>query len=588
MKTTLFTKAFAVAVALGAVLTSCDSDVFNFNSDPFKDQAYKNLSRSPIAAYIDSVPDFSEYAKALRYSNTFNALNQSSENVTFTAFVPNNEAMAKFYESVGVSSLEELTPEYVRVFVKTHTTDKAIPTEDFIYQKVKDGITNLDDETLSVSIDAEHAGHAILTDNGGNQARVIEMGIETYNGTVYILSQTLVPLVETIKDRVNVENSSIMMQALKATGWDKHLNVIADTIIKDGRKTPVKRFYTFLNVTDQVFAKDGITSFEDLKNRIGQNDDRQVGIDSLLNEYVSYHVMDNSYHLRDLEGDESSTRILGSTAKNQVMSLDFNVDGISVDERLVFNRAGESASFVDGQVNQLAKNGYVHNLSAWLPVWEPEQTEVIWDFADNAIVKAVVVNKNPDNYQPSEPVANEQSISIEQADCFEYEVGEGGSKNSSYTNISYVPSKKYTRRETVDGKAQIIEMTANKNDRVVFNVGYMGTVTMQTPTLVKGKYRVEVNLCFLTTHGFMRNQTDGNGGLMRITFDDRDDATYYSSPYTKIPLTSAGFYTVPLCDEVEFDVTSSHKFKFTVLDPAASSNKGFSLQFDYIRFIPIK
>ena len=41
-------------------------------------------------------------------------------------------------------------------------------------------------------------------------------------------------------------------------------------------------------------------------------------------------------------------------------------------------------------------------------------------------------------------------------------------------------------------------------------------------------------------------------------------------------------------DEVEFPETAAHKFSFVVLDPSASTNSNFSLQFDYIKFIPIE
>ncbi|MDE6370070.1 MAG: fasciclin domain-containing protein, partial [Duncaniella sp.] len=553
MKTTIFTKAFAAVLVLGASLTSCDSDVFNINADPFKDQTYRNDLTLPISVYIDAEPDFSEYAKALRYSETYNALNQSTNGVSFTAFVPTNEAMEKFYESRGVAALEDLEPEYVRAFVLTHTMSDSISTEQFI---TKTAISNLDGETLAVTIDPENAGQAILTDNGGHQGRVIEMGLSAYNGKVYVLSQALIPLVETVKDRVNDAGSTIMMQALQATGWDKHLNTVADTIVENGRKTIIKRYYTFLNVSDQVFADAGITSFEGLKNRLAESDDRQVGVDSLLNEYVSYHVMNNAYKVSDLEGEESTSSILGSTAKNQVLGLDFNADGISLGERLVFNGAGESASLAEGKCDLLAKNGYVHNLTAWLPVWEPQQTETIWDFADYAAIKGLI--DDPELYQPAVAPSKEDGMGISNASCFEYESGEGGTKNTSYSSIHYVPSKSYTRRETVDGKTEVITSTAYKNDRVVFNLGYMGWAKMQTPTLVKGKYRVELTLCYLTSQSFMRTQTEGNGGLLRISFDENEEdgtslATFYASPYTKVPSTAAGFYTSVLCDEIESD-----------------------------------
>ena len=40
--------------------------------------------------------------------------------------------------------------------------------------------------------------------------------------------------------------------------------------------------------------------------------------------------------------------------------------------------------------------------------------------------------------------------------------------------------------------------------------------------------------------------------------------------------------------DIEFTETSAHNFKMVILDPAASSNSKFSLQFDCITFIPVQ
>ena len=86
----------------------------------------------------------------------------------------------------------------------------------------------------------------------------------------------------------------------------------------------------------------------------------------------------------------------------------------------------------------------------------------------------------------------------------------------------------------------------------------------------------------------MMQQTDGNGGLLKISFDNMDDMTTYAAPYTKVKCVSPGVYTSTIFNEIEFSKTVSHVFKFVVLDPAASTNSHFSLQMDCITFIPIK
>jgi hypothetical protein len=122
-------------------------------------------------------------------------------------------------------------------------------------------------------------------------------------------------------------------------------------------------------------------------------------------------------------------------------------------------------------------------------------------------------------------------------------------------------------------------------DRLVLNLGYMGTVTMKTPTLVRGKYKVSLKFIYLTDHSFMRTMSDGNGGLMKISFDG--EHTKNVSPYTTVTSSLGGVYDAPLYDEITFDGTSSHDFKIIVMDPSASTNSKFSLQLDAITFTPI-
>ena len=116
----------------------------------------------------------------------------------------------------------------------------------------------------------------------------------------------------------------------------------------------------------------------------------------------------------------------------------------------------------------------------------------------------------------------------------------------------------------------------------------MGKVSMRTPTIVRGKYKVELTIIFMTGNNFMRQLSDGNGGMLKMSFDDNEDYTIFTAPYTKVPSPLPGVYTSTIYDEVEFPETAAHKFSFVVLDPSASTNSNFSLQFDYIKFIPIE
>lgn len=559
--------------------TSCDKDVFNVNADPFKGQTYTNILNSPISTYLSEEEDFSEYVSILNACDMYNALNQSSNGTSFTAFAPTNAAMKEFYTRRGVSSFEELGKEYLRQFVLFHTVKDSILPEAFV---LKSYVTNLTGDNITVSINPTNAGQATLN----NEGQVTQMGLSAFNGKIYVLSKAMTPLVETIYQRiVEAGNSTIMAQAISESGWKKELSTIQDTTYNESHQRIInKRFYTLLNVTDPVFQANGINSLADLKSKLKSNDDLGLTEDSLLRKYVAYHIMGDSYTTQDLGivNGSNTTRIWGTEAKSQVLTITNDTLATTEEARLILNASGTSAQFLSNS-NILAKNGYVHHLSSWLPVWEPKQSTIVWDLADYTEIKNIV---GPSNFQPSEPTSTEQNTRVATASCFSFEMGESGTKNKSYSDISYVTCRSNLK-------------DVNNNDRMVYNVGYMGSVSMPTPTIVKGKYRVELSIVYLTNHNFMRQQSDGNGGLLRMVFDAiEDDAeevdenkkpiTTYVSPYTKVTSPLPGVYTSTIFEEVEFTETASHTFKFVVLDPAASTNSNFSLQFDTITFIPIE
>lgn len=558
----------AVALLFGA----CDKDVLDINSDPFKGKTYSNALDAPIASFLSEQEDFSEYVSVLRYSGMFDALNQSTDGVKFTAFVPTNEAMAGFYQRQGVSGKEDLGAAYMRQFVLYHTvgTD-SIPTEKFV---TLTSVTNLKNDVLSVEIDGEHAGEAILNGEG----RITQMGLTAFNGKVYVLSSAMKPLVETVYDRVaETGRSTIMAEAIREAGWQKRLSTQIDTTYNQDRERVITRYYfTVLNVSDATFAKAGINSFAQLKSVLQSNDHQGLSADSLLRAYVGYHILQNQYTTDEMGTviGTDTVRIWSTSATNQVFTLSTDTLTTDLSKKYFFNGESTPVYFVPEQSNILSTNGYVHELDSWMPVWEPKQTTLLWDLADNPAIKSIVLSHEK-SYQPADYTSTEEKDRIALASCFDYEMSQSGTKNTTYSDIDYA---------TCTSKLK----NANNNDRVVFNVGYMGRVNVTTPTIVRGKYKVELNFVYTTSQSFMRNQSDGNGGLLKIMFDDNDDQTVYTAPYTKVTSISQGVYTSTLFDEIEFTETSAHKFSFIVLDPAASTNKNFSLQFDCIKFIPIE
>lgn len=590
--------------------SSCDDDLWKFEDK--NEGSYKPAEGDPISTTLDNSGEFSEWIKVLNYTDTYSVLNAlyngSNSAHKYTVFAPTDKALREFYTAKGVNSIEDLSVEYATALVKTMTYDgdSLKLTEKFSSDVTSLVYSSEAGERIYLYVNTEGEGFLLRNQSSVDSVSISRNYIKCANGFVYTAEGVLTPLVETVFDRINDGRSTIMVEALRATGLDKDLATVADTTYTLGLRTVNRRHYTFLNVTDEAFARNGIASLSDLRAQLTSvASDASVGQDSLLKQYVQYHLFNASYTSSDFSEmvGTDSMRIWGTSAPNQILMVHrhtlaevetvledgtvqsdtlfyttFNDDNGSYEKAEVVwsnntygitRNVGKVTCLLGSDRNILAKNGYVHHVSDWMPVYEPAQTTVVWDLADYAEVR----NSLGILYRPEAVVSSESKFDLSRLACYKVESGPDGTSNNSYSSLCYVTCKSNLKN-------------CLYHDRVVFNVGYQGSVTMSTPTLVKGKYKVTISMAYLTEHSFIRTSNGCKGGMMRLTVDGGNQIL--TAPYTSITKSLAGVYETTLYDEIEFTETASHVFKFVVMDPAASTNSKFSLQFDAITFTPIE
>ena len=602
----MFSKASVLALPLClACFASCDEDIWKLKDD--SKGAYVLTEGLPAASMLEEYEEFTEWVNVLRYSDTYSVLNSMNDGSgsahTFTIFAPTNEALQSYYQEKGVTGIEQLGVDYAAALVKTmvYDGDSLKLTELFTADVDSLQYKSESDEYLYIKVDT--TGGFSLTSQSVSDAKHISRNyIECSNGFVYTADGVLSPLVETVYERVASSSGfSIMTAALQATGYDQRLSVVADTTYVLGARRVTNYYYTLLNVSDQTYADNGINSLDDLKSALlAHSSTPEVGADSLLKEYVQYHLFDASYNTASLTQmvGVDTVRIWGTMAPNQIMMISRSIQSISstldsegaevFDTTYVyyFNTDDIAGQSLISNSAQLCKNGYVHEVQGWLPVYEPKQTTVVWDLADYSEVRNICL-KNEIPYQPSSVVTTESKIDLSSLSSYTVVSGNDGSQNTSYSTLCYVTCK--------SNLSSCLNL-----DRVVFNMGYLGSVTMNTPTLVKGKYKVTISMAYLTDHSILRTCNGTKGGMMRIWIDlpstdytptSDEWETYHKldcAPYTTITKSLPGVYETVLYDEIEFTETASHSFKFVIMDPAASTSSKFSLQFDAITFTPIE
>ena len=589
-KTTYILSAAAIVVCL----CSCDKDLWDFSDK--NEGAYVSQESSPISTTLSQDESFSEWVKVLEFSELYSTLNSlydaNASSVKFTMFAPTNSAINNFYSAKGVSGIEDLGKTFAQALVRTMTCaeDSIEFSEKFTSKVTIYQITSVAGETLDVSVDKGETGYKL-----NDAVHFSYDHIACSNGFIYTAEGVVNPLIETVWDKLNATtSSSIMISAIKEAGYDKMLNTIADTAVVLGSFRYTYHYYTLLNVPDAVFQKVGINNTSDLKNAIAQrNNTSGMSTEALLKQYVEYHILDAKYSMNDLaemNGDDTIAISSKTLAPNQIymVTRHYTGDSITTEEGKTavyvsyFNQNDiPDQTFNATTSNVLAKNGYLHELTGWMPVYEPAQTTVVWDLADYSQVRQAAGI----HYRPEEVESSETKIDITKLDCFTVEVPNGRG-NSNYTELCYVTCKSNLK-------------DCLYHDRVVLNMGYLGSVTMKSPTLVKGRYHVTVNMAYLTEQSIMRTSSGCKGGLMKILVDlpeefdsTTDDETLYNkalvAPYTEITKSLPGVYEGTLYEEISFDETASHTFKFIIMDPAASTSSKVYLQFDTIVFTPIE
>ncbi len=599
-----------LAVSLSLSLASCDKDLWKLDDD--SEGSYKPVEGDPISTTLDNSGEFTEWIKVLNYTGTYSILNALYDGTStahkYTVFAPTDQALQSFYAQKGVNGIEDLGIEYATAIVKTMTYDgdSLKLTEKFSADVTSLVYTSEAGERIYLYVNTAGEGFLLRNQSAEDTIAISRNYVTCSNGFVYTADGVLTPLVETVLDRIADGRSTIMTEALKATGYDKALSTVADTTYVLGSRRVSRRYYTFLNVTDEDFARNNIRSLADLKNQLeAVAKDASVGQDSLLKQYVQYHLFETSYTSSDFAEmvGTDSVRIWGTAAPNQILMvhrhllrevettledgttkldtlyyITFNDDNDTYEKASIrwYNKTydvsvdvGKETCLWSSDRNILAKNGYVHHISDWMPVYEPSQSTVVWDLADYAEVR----NTLGILYQPAAPVSSETKTDLSRLSCYTVEEGPDGSSNNSYSSLCYVTCKSNLK-------------DCLNHDRVVFNLGYQGSVTMSTPTLVKGKYKVTISMAYLTELSIIRTSNGCKGGLMRLTVDGENQIL--TAPYTTITKSLAGVYETTLYEEIEFTETASHVFKFVIMDPAASTNSKFSLQFDAITFTPIE
>jgi hypothetical protein len=328
---------------------------------------------------------------------------------------------------------------------------------------------------------------------------------------------------------------------------------------------------------------------DDLKARC-REDLPQAG-DSALYQYVKYHFFDQAYTKEQFCKFNSvdETLIYDTQLDGQVIicrndTVDYSVPMLN-----------DKAKFVRSNIE--ARNGYIHKMDYYLPVFEPEPVTIKWDFCNSsdiiAIVNAYGASRSLGNLFSSALTNKEEKVDLSDmhrdgdfgpVSSFTYQANAAKASYSNYRAVGFTKCK-YLKSSDKNNNTY----GAYMNNLLNLNLGYAGWIQFKTPTIIKGKYKVTLHYASDVT----MKDFHSAGSLTKFQFDPelgKSEWTKNAQVYKGLPTKSVMYCSADLVlfEEIEFDSSNRHLFKAIMLDINAKTNSVYHQMWDYLLFEPIK
>lgn len=553
--------------------------------------------------------DFSIWIELLRYADYYNGLKDVTASITL--FAPTNEAMREFLQWQGVEKVQDLDLTYARYVVQNHILNGAkINSETFInfavdaeplqvqslfnaYLKPTFGrtITEVDDaERTDEILDEEtlfinNQAAVQPRDSGGVRFT------EASNAIIYYMDDVIRPLAETMVDKLEEQGEyTIFAAACRESGYDKVVEKVRDTIrIQGGGYTIQDYRFTCFAPSDDAMAAANIHSLDDLKARC-RAELPQAG-DSALYQYVKYHFFDQAY---------TKEQFCKFNSVDETLIYDTQLDGQVIICRndtvdYAVPMLNDKAKFVRSNIE--ARNGYIHKMDYYLPVFEPEPVTIKWDFLNSsdiiAIVNAYGASRSLGNLFSSALTNKEEKVDLSDmhrdgdfgpVSSFTYQANAAKASYSNYRAVGFTKCK-YLKASDKNNNTY----GAYMNNLLNLNLGYAGWIQFKTPTIIKGKYKVTLHYASDVT----MKDFHSAGSLTKFQFDPelgKSEWTKNAQVYKGLPTKGMMYCSADLVlfEEIEFDSSNRHLFKAIMLDINAKTNSVYHQMWDYLLFEPIK
>jgi uncharacterized surface protein with fasciclin (FAS1) repeats len=350
------------------------------NAEPFLED--NELS---ITAYLEkNSDDYSMLIELLELADFKSAFNAYG---TYTFFVFDNEAFNIYLQSIGKTSVSDLSPDEAKTLVRYHALKSEVSSSYLGFGKLP--VKNLEDDELISEFDEAGIQGIIIN----RESLILTRDIELNNGMIHVLDKALKPIVESIVQKMDeLGNYKLFLEMAEKTGFYPMLDRLYDTLDNgDIRRV----YYTVFAETDEVFSNNGINSFADLELVYENGVSDHTNPDDSLNQFMANHIIDEkALFTKDFETGNYQTHYGELMSMNVTLDYKINMSGPA--ENPVYT------TFLPEISNFQTKNGVFHSVNRLFDIFKPEPVEVIWGFYDQPFARDLGrVNGQDSDYYPN-------------------------------------------------------------------------------------------------------------------------------------------------------------------------------------------
>ncbi len=284
---------------------------------------------------------YSEFQNALELTKINHILKTRGP---YTLFLPDNDAMEMFYQSKGVSGPQELDQEYLKNLVLNHLIAEQINTNDMGLGSLSK-LNAIGDFLISEFDDTE------IKIN--KESTITRRNIEVANGLIHRVDHVIEIVSEDVVTVIAKDDEySIFAEALQQTGISDTLKILEIPYGQGNARTR----YTILAVPDSVYAKEGITNFDELVAKYGKGQTNYKDSENELYKYVDYHCLEGTYYLTDFPDNEQLFYTLSRESQVSIqVKSDYMINYV--------DSTDEYTGLIIPAANVLAKNGVIHGIN---------------------------------------------------------------------------------------------------------------------------------------------------------------------------------------------------------------------------------